>query len=141
MIAHIVGSDRARGLLAYMAFLLEPPDEEEEKIVASAGSLSSVSFAPQRWLSTVEPMKGLCDKMDHFLLYMLELSIDPRRKYLEFGQAMVHEFSDVRFHLVLPGILDINLVLDEANRGLQPFGINIWAAAGIIKTMKSSWTM
>ena len=68
---------------------------------------------------------------------MLELSIDPRHNYEEFGRAMVKEFSDVRFHLVLPGILDINKVLDEANRGLQPLGINIWAAAGIIKTMKS----
>ena len=82
-------------------------------------------------------MKALCEKMDQFLMYMLELSLDPRRKYEEFGQAMVKEFSDVRFHLVLPGILDINEVLDEANRGLQPLGINIWAATGMIKTMKS----
>ena len=82
-------------------------------------------------------MKALCEKMDHFLMYMLELSLDPRHNYAEYGQAMVKEFSDVRFHLVLPGILDINQVLDEANRGLQPLGIDIWAARGIIKTMKS----
>ena len=49
VIAHIMGSDRARGLLDYMAFLLEPPSEKDEEIIASDGSLSSISFAPQRW--------------------------------------------------------------------------------------------
>ena len=75
--------------------------------------------------------------MDHFLMYMLELSIDPRHSYEQFGKAMVQEFEDVRFHIVLRGILDINELLDEANRGLQPLGINIWAAAGIIKTLRT----
>ena len=31
--------------------VLEPPDENDEDIIARGGSLSSVSFAPQRWLS------------------------------------------------------------------------------------------
>ena len=136
VIAHIMQSDRAQGLLDYIAFLLEPPTESEE-IIASSGSLSSVHFAPQRWLSTVKPMKALVEKMEHFLLYMLELSIDPRHNYQDFGKAMVNEFSDVRFHLVLPGLLDINMVMDEANRSLQPIGINIWAASRILKGIKS----
>ena len=38
--AHIVASDRAWSLLDYMAFLPEPPSEEDEKIIASDGSLS-----------------------------------------------------------------------------------------------------
>ena len=41
---------------------------------------------------------------------MVELSIDPRHKYKAYGQAMAEELSEVRFHLMLPGILDINMV-------------------------------
>ena len=37
IIAHIVGSDRARGLLDYFAFLLEPPSDKDEGIIASNG--------------------------------------------------------------------------------------------------------
>jgi len=82
-------------------------------------------------------MKALNDKMEQFLLCLLELSIDPKHQFKELGGAVVKEFSDVRFHLVLPGILDINIVLDEANQALQPVGINIWAADRILRTIKT----
>eukprot|EP00973_Karenia_brevis_P092477 12412603-Karenia_brevis.AAC.1 len=133
VISHIVASDRAKGLLDYIALLLEPPAEGDG--VASQGSLSSVWFAPQRWLSTVKPMQTLVDKMEHLLMYMLELYLDPWHACQEFGGAMMEEFKDFRLHLVLPGILDINIVLDEANKALQHLGINIWAAAGIRRTI------
>eukprot|EP00973_Karenia_brevis_P059930 8341554-Karenia_brevis.AAC.1 len=36
--------------------------------------------------------------MEHLLTYILELYLDPRRNYKEFGEAMKDDFSDVRLH-------------------------------------------
>lgn len=75
----------------------------------------------------MKPMQALCDKMDHFLLYFVELSIDPRKEYKAFGCQMVVELSDLRFHFVLPGILDINLVHGVLLRSvLQPVASRTW---------------
>ena len=62
VIAYIVWSDRAKGLPDYFAFLLKLSLELHE-IIASNRMLSCMSFAPQRWLSTVEAIKALIDKM------------------------------------------------------------------------------
>ena len=136
IVGHIVGSDRAKGLLDYMALLLETVDNAAPD-VAQAGSLSSVHLAPQRWLSTVKPMQVLNSKMEHLLMYGLELSLDPRYKYLELGASIVQEYKDIRFHLVLPGILDCNEILDDVNKQLQSLGVNIWGAFRIRKALHS----
>ena len=136
IIGHIMGSDRAKGLLDYMALLLET-DDNAAPDVAQGGSLSSVHYAPQRWLSTVKPLQVLTDKVEHLLMYALELSLDPRHKYMEFGMSILQEFKDIRFHLVLPGILDCNEILDDANKQLQSLGVNIWGAFRIRKSVRS----
>ena len=58
---------------------------------------------------------------------------------MEFGASLVNEFKDIRFHLVLPGLLDCNKVLDEANKGLQPLGVNIWGAFRIRKALRTKF--
>ena len=80
-----------------MALLLET-DDNAAPDVAQAGSLSSVHLASQRWLSTVKPMQVLYDKMEHLLMYGLELSLDPSFKYLELGAAIVQEYKDIMLH-------------------------------------------
>ena len=81
----------------------------------------------------VKPLQTLVDKKEHWLMYMVELYLDPRRSHQDFGNAIMKEFEDLRLHLVLPGVLDINLVMDQANRSLQHLGVNLWAAAGVRK--------
>ena len=71
-----MGSDRAKGILDYIALLLEIDDDGAPE-VAQSGSLSSMHFAPQMWLSTLKPMQVLTDKTEHLLLYAVELSLDP----------------------------------------------------------------
>ena len=66
---------------------------------------------------------------------MVELCLDPRRGYKNFGEAVMKEVGDLRFHLVLPGILDINLIMDSANKAFQPVGVNVWKAVAIRKKM------
>ena len=68
-----------------------------------------------------------------FAGYAVELSLDPRHAYVDFGTALLEEFKDIRLHLVLPGLLDCNLVLDEANKSLQPMSVNIWKANSFCK--------
>ena len=58
IIGHIISSDRARGLLDYIALLLEPVENGDD--VASNGSLSSIWFAPQRWFSMVKETELIC---------------------------------------------------------------------------------
>ena len=105
IVGHIVGNDRAKGLLDYMALLLEK-DDNAAPDVAQAGSLSSVYSAPQRWLSTVKPMQVLNDKTEHLLMYALKPSLEPRHTCWELGTSVVQEFKDIGSRLVLLGTLD-----------------------------------
>ena len=43
--------------------------------------------------------------------------------YMGFGASLVSEFKDIRLYFVLPGLLDCNKVLNEANKSLQPLGV------------------
>lgn len=129
IITHIMESDRAHGVLDYISLMVTAATESSDDPAGkSVGTLSRVSFAPQRWLAQVQPMKTLVDKTSHLIMYCLELSLDPRKGYQAFGTAMKVELEDLRFHLVLPGLLDINLCLDKANKSLQTSGVNIWKA-------------
>lgn len=65
-------------------------------------------------------MQTLNDKTSHLIMYCLELCLDPKKGYQDFGKAMKVELEDLRFHLVLPGLLDVNLCMDKVNRSFGP---------------------
>jgi hypothetical protein len=81
IVTHVMGSDRAKGMLDYIALMIsltnvaEVTDDQpmlpEGAKLGDGGSLKSVFFCPQRWIACVKPMSMLVDKMDHFIMYMV----------------------------------------------------------------------
>ena len=48
--------------------------------------------------------------------------------YYSHNEAVLTELEDLRFHMVLGGLADINQALDRTNAALQPLGVNACAA-------------
>ena len=81
IVTHVMGSDRAKGILDYIAFMIsltnvaddtdDQPMLPEGAKLGDGGSLKSVFFCPQRWIACVKPMSVLVDKMDHFIMYIV----------------------------------------------------------------------
>ncbi len=65
---HIAASPKARQVLDFIARLM---DEDTSR--QSASSLGGIHFAPQRWLSSVKPMRALVTRRADLVLYMKRL--------------------------------------------------------------------
>jgi len=66
---------------------------------------------------------------------MVSLSLDPRNESYKFGQEHRKMLSDLRFHLVLPGILDINNIMETATKAFQNCRVNVLEAGLIMDKM------
>ena len=72
LVGHIATSDRAQGFLRSIAAMIF--DERGDDPQASTGSLAAVSYAPQRWLSSVQPLTVLTTRIDDLVICIVCIS-------------------------------------------------------------------
>ena len=66
---------------------------------------------------------------------MVSLSLDPRNESYKWAQEHRKMLSDLRFHLVLPGILDINNIMETAKKAFENCRVNVLEAGSIMDKM------
>ena len=111
---HIVASTKAQGILRWLSTIIDDSDADHE-----TKSLASVHYAPQRFLSTVQPLAVICDRLDELVIYLNTVKAEDKKPLVSWADNMLETMEDMRFFLVLPGLLDILTVVNEFNQSTQ----------------------
>ena len=131
IVGHIMGSSRAQGLLQFIAKLIYNQSGANEH--ASSSSLAKVHHAPQRWLSLCAPMACIVSRVCDLVLYLYNLTLEKEEALREFGRKLFEQTKDIRFYLVLAGILDILMIVHKFNKTTQPGGVSLKKVADALE--------
>ena len=71
VVGHIASSSKAQRILRWLAKLVLRADGEMSLMLPGPANSESVSYASQRWLSQVEPLKATVARMRDLLLYLI----------------------------------------------------------------------
>ena len=127
VVGHVMFSHRAQGLLDFIAtaFFFD----HGENVHAKSRSLASVSRAPTRWLSDTKPLQEFLARSDDMYLYAFELASETLKAHADMGKSWKGRMQDIRFWIVLPGILDMLLIMNSFNESTQPGSTSLESAA------------
>jgi len=114
LVGHIVYSSKAQNTLKWLSTLVDEDMEHATK------SMASVHYAPQRFLSAVQPLSVICDRIEEVIIYLKTLTFEDNTKAVKTWAEGMLNVMDLRFFMVVPGLLDILTVLNDFNKGTQP---------------------
>ena len=127
--SHVWQSPKSKGILAHIASMVYSLVGDHGLDHVTSASLASLHYAPQRWLSHVAPLKSLCSRIGDIVLYLLDRKADKSKATRIWAADMYKLVADVRFWLVLPGLLDVLILHNKVNARLQPESADIWCAS------------
>ena len=133
IIGHISGSSRAQGLLKWLHDMIE-----EHGADGHSKGLASAHYAPHRWISSAQPLKKLCEHIFDLVVYLQTLSYENRKTLSGYGEDMLKIVMDIKFVIVLPGLLDILSIMDTFNKSVQPRGTTAGKNADQISLVKNN---
>jgi len=114
LVGHIVASTKAQATLKWLSTIID------EDIPHVTKNLASAYYAPQRFVSCAQTLKTMCDRMDEVVLYLLTMTYEDNSKADKaWANSMLHTM-DLKFYMVVPGLLDIMMVMDSFNKCTQP---------------------
>ena len=74
VVGHVASSSKAQGILRWLAKLIWHEEGDLSLMLSGPGSLASLSYAPQRWLSQLAPLRALVTRMPDLWMYLVMLS-------------------------------------------------------------------
>ena len=118
LVGHVMASTRSQGILQYIAKLIFLENGVDEGVTSA--SLASVHRAPTRWLSDVVPLQQIVTRVLDLVLYLFNLTKERDASLRTYGDKMYAVVKDLRFFLVLPGVLDVLSIVNQFNQQSQP---------------------